>query len=286
LSEEFPPLTHELSSFINGHNRVLYVSFGTRVFSNIESNNKLLRSFIEAINKNMVDGVIWALVRTSKDNFSPKLSLDDSAQVQTSPILNNEHPHIHIAKFAPQFAVLNHTNTKFFLSHGGVGSSHESLYTGTPMLILPFFGDQTGNAEKLKLAGIALTLDKLNLDVNDIVSKIDLLLKDENVKKNIKRLKVLTKINSKRKYRAADLIEYILYSSSFNEDGVNEEFFKEWIPANIRMGFIRGNNYDVYGVLFGITLGFVGGILWITINLIRFIVKKIPSSENPKSKRE
>src|ERR1043165_5347039 len=194
------------------HKCVLYVSFGTNFFTTYENNSKLLRSFIEAINKNIIDGVIWALVQTSKDSFSPTLSLDDDTQVQTSSILNNEHPHIRIVKFAPQFAVLNHTNTKLFLSHGGAGSSHEALYTGTPMLVLPFFGDQIGNADKLELYGVALTLDKFNLNVIDIINKTDFLLTDENVKKNIKRLELLAKINSKRKYRAADLIEYMLHS--------------------------------------------------------------------------
>ena len=286
MSEEYPPLTPELFSFINVHKRVLYVAFGTLFSTTIENNNKLLQSFVEAINKNIIDGVIWALSQISKDEFSPTLSLNDGTQVQTSTILNNKHPHIHILKFAPQFAVLNHTNTKLFLSHGGAGSSHESLYTGTPMLILPIGADQMGNGEKLELAGTALMLDKLNLNVNDIVSKIDLLLKDENVKKNVKRLEVLTKINSKRKYRAADLIEYMLHSSRFSESGINEEFLKEWVPAKSRMGFIRGNNYDVYGALLGVILGFVGGILWITLNLIRFTIKKISPSVGPKPKRD
>jgi hypothetical protein len=258
------------------------VSFGTRFTATLENNNKLLQAFIEAINQNIIDGVVWALVQTPKDSFSPTLSLFDGTQIQISPILNGENPHIYIENFVPQFSVLNHTNTKLFLSHGGAGSSHESLYTGTPMLIMPLAGDQLGNAEKLKSSGIALTLDKLNLNVNDIVNKIDVLLNDESVKKNVKRLEVLAKINSKRKYRAADLMEYILRSSSFN-DGVNEEFLKEWIPADIRMGFIKGNNYDVYGALLVIIIGLVGGTLWITLKLIRLI---IPSSAIPKQKRE
>ncbi|CAB4392634.1 unnamed protein product [Rhizophagus irregularis] len=152
LSEEYPPLTPELSDFINGHKRVLYVAFGTRFFATIENNTKILQSLIEAINNKIVDGVIWALSETSKDEFNPTLTFTDGTQVQTLPILNNIHPHIHITKFAPQFAVLNHTNTKLFFSHGGAGSTHESLYTGTPMLVLPFAGDQMGNAQKLKSA--------------------------------------------------------------------------------------------------------------------------------------
>ncbi|GBC21755.2 glycosyltransferase family 1 protein [Rhizophagus irregularis DAOM 181602=DAOM 197198] len=77
LSEEYPPLTPELSDFINGHRRVLYVAFGTRFYTTIENNNKILQSLYEAINNKMVDGVVWALSETSKDDFSPTLNFID-----------------------------------------------------------------------------------------------------------------------------------------------------------------------------------------------------------------
>ncbi|PKB94481.1 hypothetical protein RhiirA5_438663 [Rhizophagus irregularis] len=54
-----------------------------------------------------------------------------------------------------------------------------------------------------------------------------------------KRLEFLAKINS-------NSIEYILHSSNLNK-GVYEEFLNELFPAESRMGFIKGNNYDVYG---------------------------------------
>ncbi|CAB5322202.1 unnamed protein product [Rhizophagus irregularis] len=264
LSEEYPPLTPKLSDFINGHKRVLYVAFGTRFYTTIENNNKILQSLYEAINNKMVDGVVWALSETSKDDFSPTLNFIDGTQVQTSPILNNEHPHIHITKFAPQFAVLNHTNTKLFFSHGGAGSTHESLYTGTPMLVLPFGGDQMGNAQRLETAGIALSINKNALDVKDILNKVNFLLNDEHVKKNSKRMKYLARINSNRKYRAADLIEYMLYSNGLNEY-LDDDFLKEWIPAESRMGFIKANNLDVYGSLLIIIPALIG----IAFNLIK-----------------
>ncbi|PKY47284.1 UDP-Glycosyltransferase/glycogen phosphorylase [Rhizophagus irregularis] len=256
MSEEYPSLTPELDDFLNGHKRVLYVSFGTRFFTTIENNNKLLKAFIEAIDKKIIDGVIWTLVLTSKDDFSPTLNLIDGTEIQTSSILDNKHPHIHISKFGPQFSILNHNNTKLFLSHGGTISCHESLYTGTPMLVFPFAYDQAGNAEKLKLNGVGLILSKLNLDVNDVISKIDLLLKDENVKKNVKRLKFLSMINSKRKYRAADLIEYTLHDSH-NKD-TSKGFLKDWIP---KARFFEGD-VNIYvallSVIFGLRLIGVG----------------------------
>ncbi|PKK59327.1 UDP-Glycosyltransferase/glycogen phosphorylase [Rhizophagus irregularis] len=274
LSEEYPSLTPELSDFMNAHDRILYVAFGKRFHASTENNNKLLQSFVEAINKKIIDGVVWALVLTPEDSYSSTITLTDGSHIQTSPILNNKHPHIHIAKFAPQFAILNHTNTKLFFAHGGAGSSHESLYTGTPMLVLPFGVDQMGNADKLESAGVALTLNKFNLDVSDIIYKIDFLLKDKNIKKNSERLEFLAKINSKRKFRAADSIEYILHSSNLNE-GVDEEFLNEWFPAESRMGLIKGNNYDVYGAWLGIVLGLIGGILWVIFISISFILKRI-----------
>ncbi|CAB5185782.1 uncharacterized protein OCT59_005835 [Rhizophagus irregularis] len=279
LSEEYPSLTPELSDFINGHKRVLYIAFGTRFYATIENNNKILQSIVETINNKIFDGVIWALSETSKDDFSPSLNFADGTQVQTLPILNNIHPHIHITKFAPQFAVLSHTNTKLFFSHGGALSSHESLYTGTPMLILPFSVDQMGNAQRLKSAGVALTVNKNTLDVNDILNKIDFLLKDEHIKKNSKRMKYLARINSNRKYRAADLIEYMLYSISLDEY-LDDDFFKEWIPAESRMGFIKANNLDVYGVLLLIIILVLIGIVFI---LIKYISN--PLSDRKKSKQ-
>ncbi|CAB5380091.1 unnamed protein product [Rhizophagus irregularis] len=283
LSEEYPPLTPELSDFINGHERVLYVSFGTLYSTTTDNNSKLLQSFIEAINKKIIDGVVWALVETPKDYFYPTLKLSDGTQIQTSQILNNEHPHIHIAEFVPQFGILNHTNTKLFFNHGGAGSAHESLYTGTPMLVLPFAGDQMGNAQKLVSAGVASSLKLTTLDVNDILNKMDSLLKEENVKNNSERLKVLAKINSKRKYRAADLIEYILHSSSFVEY-IDDDFLKEWVPAETRMGFIKAYNLDIYAILIGIALSIIGIIVVKLIKFIGFIIS--PSSDDQKSKKD
>ncbi|PKK76060.1 UDP-Glycosyltransferase/glycogen phosphorylase [Rhizophagus irregularis] len=163
--------------------------------------------------------------------------------------------------------------------HGGAGSAHESLYTGTPMLILPFGGDQMGNAQRLESAGIALSVDKNALDVNDdILNKIDFLLKDEHIKKNSKRMKYLARINSNRKYRAADLIEYMLYSSGLDEY-LDDGFLKEWIPAESRMGFIKANNLDVYGVLSIIILALIG----IAFKLIKYTLN--PLSDRKKSKQ-
>ncbi|PKY30558.1 hypothetical protein RhiirB3_447704, partial [Rhizophagus irregularis] len=91
------------------------------------------------------------------------------------------------------------------------------------------------------------------------------------------------KINSKRKYRAADLIEYILHSSSFVEY-VDDDFLKEWVPAETRMGFIKAYNLDIYAILIGIALSIIGIIVVKLIKFIGFIIS--PSSDDQKSKKD
>ncbi|PKY59769.1 hypothetical protein RhiirA4_482785 [Rhizophagus irregularis] len=63
----------------------------------------------------------------------------------------------------------------------------------------------------------------------------------EYKKKFRERYEFLAKINSKRKFRAANSIEYILHSSNLKE-GIDEEFLNKLFPAESMMGFIEGNN--------------------------------------------
>ncbi|RIB24083.1 Glycosyltransferase Family 1 protein [Gigaspora rosea] len=200
LSDTFPNLSSDLDLFLSTHPRTMYISLGTNLFTTSENYATLLQSALELSNRNILDGVIWAT-------------------------------------YAPQFAILSHENTKLFLSHGGVGSSQESMYTATPMLVLPIALDQPGNAERLELTGMALKLSKLDLKVVDIISKVVRLLNEDSFKMNAKRMQVLAKFNSKRKYRGADLIEIMLnlakYDGSRNENGELkvdiETLLRSWI---------------------------------------------------------
>ncbi|CAG8477950.1 17758_t:CDS:2, partial [Racocetra persica] len=286
MQDEYESITPILSSFLTKHKRTILVAFGTHVYITPENIGILLQSFIEAIDRKVIDGIIWALVQISHDDIPSTISLSDGSTISTDEILNNQNPHIHVSQFVPQFALLNHTNVKVFLSHAGKGSSHEALYSATPMLNLPIAFDQMGNAEALETAGVALTLSKLNLQVEDIISKLEQLQIDENIQINSRRMQVLARINSKRKYRAADMIEFLLLASQLvpekggdigdtnasqiitddiivTRNDFTNSYLNELITPDTRMGFIRGKYLDVFGVLFGGILIILGIIIWI-----------------------
>ncbi|GBC02649.1 hypothetical protein RclHR1_04730010 [Rhizophagus clarus] len=288
LPDYFPPLTPDVEKFLNSHKRTMFVALGSYLFLSAENNAKLLQSIIEVIENNIVDGVIWANIEKYRESFPSSITLSDGRIISTSNIFDNKNPNIFMTSFAPQFSILNHTNTKIFLSHSGSGSIYESLYAGTPILALPITYDQPGNAEKLESAGVALTLDKTNLDVNDIVNKVERILNDEQIQISTKRLKTLAMINSKRKYRAADLIEFTLYSSVLkqkntideSDNNVEKWLFKELITPDTRMGLIRGKYLDVYTAALAIIVSIILLSIFIIKNLIFGKLFKIKKSKD------
>src|SRR6266498_1660628 len=278
MSDNYLPLTQNLYNFIALHRRIIYVSFGTQVYTKFKNNGILLQAFIEAINNNTIDGVIWSFINpSSKALFPPTITLSDNKTI----INTLNHPSIHIIEDSPQFAILNHTNIKIHLTHGEIGSIYESLYTGTPMLLLPITFDQLGNSERLLENGVGLSLSKDSIDVQDIIKKIKILQKNKNILVNVERMKNLAILNSKRKSRAADLIEFVLYSnqlystSNCQENCVYEDL-KVWVTPETRLGIGFGY-FDIYVPLLVGCLVIIMIIIWIIWKFCKLILRILSS---------
>lgn len=73
------------------------------------------------------------------------------------------------------FCLSEHPNVKAFFGHGGLLGLSEAVYTGTPMVLLPMFGDQFHNSYTAKARGVAqvimfadLNEQSLRQAINDI----------------------------------------------------------------------------------------------------------------------
>ncbi|MFD0392328.1 glycosyltransferase [Streptomyces nogalater] len=60
--------------------------------------------------------------------------------------------HVHVAERVPQPLLLE--SVDLFVTHGGFNSVREALRTGTPLAVLPHFGDQYTNAERVAELGL------------------------------------------------------------------------------------------------------------------------------------
>lgn len=306
MSDSYPPLTPETKIFLDSHPRTMYIALGTIVATPKRINGILLQSLLEAVENNVIDGVIWGLSKVKVDTIPETITISNGKMFNTADIINNKHPHIQILSFAPQFSILAHDNCKLFLSHVGASSSNEALYHGKPVLALPIASDQFGNAKKLEeQARVALTLDKMDLTVEEILTKMKRLLTEEEFKINSEQMKLLARINSKGKYRAADLIEFVIRSNELNQkissltnstfSLSDSRYLSQWISPDTRMGFIRGNYFDIYLSLLAIVLGtLLGGLLiiiFVIYKLSRWVYHKylfnlVKNLKNHKSKNE
>ncbi|WP_268254297.1 glycosyltransferase, partial [Streptomyces capoamus] len=59
--------------------------------------------------------------------------------------------HVHVTERVPQPLLLEAAD--LFVTHGGFNSIREAMRTGTPLAVLPHFGDQHANAERVEELG-------------------------------------------------------------------------------------------------------------------------------------
>ncbi|XP_042881389.1 UDP-glycosyltransferase UGT5-like [Penaeus japonicus] len=65
---------------------------------------------------------------------------------------------VRLGKWLPQQDILSHPKLRLFITHGGLLSTLESTYHGTPVLGVPVFGDQIGNMMEVQRQGWGRTL--------------------------------------------------------------------------------------------------------------------------------
>ena len=81
--------------------------------------------------------------------------------------------------FLPQTAVIPLVD--LVITHGGNNTTTESLHAGKPVLVLPLFGDQYENAQRVKEKGLGIRLDPTYCSEDELLSSVDTLLADEGL---------------------------------------------------------------------------------------------------------
>ncbi|XP_047985724.1 UDP-glucosyltransferase 2-like [Leguminivora glycinivorella] len=102
--------------------------------------------------------------------------------------LQNVPKNVHILKWAPQTSILAHPNILFFITHGGLLSSIESVHFGVPVIGVPIYFDQFININRGVQRGSAL---RVNLSMNlpkDLKVAIDTMVKDNTFQKRAEEI--------------------------------------------------------------------------------------------------
>lgn len=76
-----------------------------------------------------------------------------------SNILYGRPNNVFISKWLPQSDLLAHAKTLLFISHCGFGGLTEAKYHKVPIVGIPLFGDQPGNAAQIVEEGWGVSID-------------------------------------------------------------------------------------------------------------------------------
>ncbi|MDR7236557.1 macrolide family glycosyltransferase [Neobacillus drentensis] len=111
-------------------------------------------------------------------SIGEKVQMSDLGEIPKNFIVKN---------YLPQTEVLKYT--KLFITHGGMNSTHEGLYYGVPLIVIPQSADQPIIAEQVANIGAGITLTMQGLTANQLREAADHVLNDSSFQIAVSNIK-------------------------------------------------------------------------------------------------
>ncbi|WCJ35861.1 UDP-Glycosyltransferase superfamily protein [Euphorbia peplus] len=160
---------------------VIYAAFGSSVVCSQEQVNELAMGF-EITGRPF----LWVVRSDFREGTGAKLP---------EGFMERVGKYGKIVEWAPQEKVLGHASIGCFFSHCGWNSTMEGISKGVPFLCWPYITDQFRNRDDIcntwKIGLKVNTNDKGIVTRDEIKSKIEKLVGDENIKANSLKLKIV-----------------------------------------------------------------------------------------------
>lgn len=175
----------------------------------------------------------------------------------------------------PQTAVLQHKNTKAFITHGGIMGTTEAIYYGIPMIGIPLFGDQHVNIMNYVRKKVAVSLGSVNeVTAEKLVDALNTVLHDPVYRQNIKKLQELFKDRPTDALQTGVYwVEYVARHGNILQS-----------PA-IRLNWFQRNLIDVYGFILLCVLAVLGVLVVVLRTVKKMVCGGKTCPKKPESKK-
>ncbi|XP_060654614.1 UDP-glycosyltransferase UGT5-like [Drosophila nasuta] len=178
---------------------------------------------------------------------------------------------IYFHNWLPQDDILAHPNTKLFITHAGKGGVAEAQYHAVPMLALPVFGDQPGNAQLMVASGFGISMDLLRLTEESLENGIQEVLQNPVYRNNVRKFSDL--------YRDRPLTarQSVIYWTEYVMRHKGAYHLQSPI---VKLGFVARYNLDVYAIILLILLS----AFIIFLIVLRLVIKTLRARQQTKAK--
>ncbi|CAG9856842.1 unnamed protein product [Phyllotreta striolata] len=244
--------------------------------------HKPLPADIQAIMDNSKDGVVIFSLGSNLNSsqLNPqlrKIFLNVFSKIKQTVLwkfetdLPEKPENVKIANWLPQFDALAHPNTAAFISHGGLLGTLEAIHSGVPVLGLPVYWDQQRNVRLLARRGMAIELDRYNLNERNFENALKEILNNPRYSLNAKKS---SRILQDRPVKAIDeavfWIEYVIRHQG---------------APHLRSPFLDFKWYQIYLLDIVMFVGVIAILLLVSLALLlKYLVLPMKVSNKIKTK--
>ncbi|ULT88069.1 hypothetical protein L3Y34_007339 [Caenorhabditis briggsae] len=213
---ESQKLSNEFNAILDKQEKTMFISFGSMAKS-FEMPQNYKENLLEVFKSEPNVTFIWKY----ESNVSFAEGLDN----------------LELVKWAPQTTLLNDKRMSAFLSHGGLGSTIETVFFGKPTIMIPIFFDQFRNSHMLSRLGTSVTLLKTDLgNLDKLKSAFHKILHNDSFRKNAGHVADVVR---NQPIKPKELV--VKYTEFVGNHGP----FHHMTPYSLKMPWFQRHGYDV-----------------------------------------
>uniref|UniRef100_A0A673GCT3 UDP-glucuronosyltransferase n=1 Tax=Sinocyclocheilus rhinocerous TaxID=307959 RepID=A0A673GCT3_9TELE len=167
--------------------------------------------------------------------------------------------------------LFSHPKVKAFITHGGSHGIYEGICNGVPMVMLPLFGDQGDNVQRLVSRGVAESLSIYDLTAEKLLVALGKVINDKSYKEKITELSA---IHRDRPIEPLDLAVF------WTEFVMRHKGAAHLRPAAHELNWIQYHSLDVIGFLLLILVT----VIFVTVKSCMFCFRKCFKKTQKKKK--
>ncbi|XP_036400742.1 UDP-glucuronosyltransferase-like isoform X2 [Megalops cyprinoides] len=191
----------------------------------------------------------------------------------TGPTPDNLPENVKLMKWLPQNDLLGHPKARAFITHGGTHGIYEGICNAVPMVMMPLFGDQGDNVQRMAVRGVAEVLSIFEVTTETLLQALNKVINDTSYKDN------MLKLSAVHKDRPMEPLDLAVFWTEFVMRHKGADHLR---PAAHHLNWVQYHCLDVIGLLVVIVVT----VVMVTVKCCAFCFRKCCMRKSLKKKED